>query len=557
MKNRPKRKIDEVNYWEPLADSMVGLLLLILLVMLLLVLFVVRTKDNQNQDMIEGEKHEDYEDPYAGAGNNKYGDIDEDPGDEWEKYDHDYDDPHTNYGGGGGAGSNSNEFDDPDPGAGEGDGTDKAAVQVQLVDADTGRTIKLSGIEFELYGKNGGLETLSVYYPQKIDYKKFKTTESGTFYLPEKVSLSTFTLHGITEIDGYDTASNTEFTPDSVHGWDDPYIVSVPVSPSKNVVKVQLKDKATGLELTGVTFEVVADGDVVTKDGTTRYRAGEVVDTIVLDDKGYGESKEIFLGKYYLREKDVPEYYAKFTESISVELKAKGKTGSAPVNNLVQEKTAVTFTVYDELYDTRIIQGATFELTDASGNVVANYQTDDKGRFTANGFKKNTVYHISQTGTIDGYHIDKTIYDISVDDEGHIEGEVAKEYKVLNRTLRVTIGVRDMLFKGQMSDINIALRSSNGTIVKTFNTTGIEETIEGLEPGEYLVIMDGFEDVAKTILVEDKPELQEFYFDKWTPTDIGSLAGAGIIGIILVILIIKIISMRIRKKRELREEGES
>ena len=43
---------------------------------------------------------------------------------------------------------------------------------------------------------------------------------------------------------------------------------------------------------------VVAAEDIATLDGTVRYTAGQVVDTIECDEEGYGESQELYLGTY-------------------------------------------------------------------------------------------------------------------------------------------------------------------------------------------------------------------------------------------------------------------
>ena len=130
-----------------------------------------------------------------GGGN--YGNYDESDED-GDTYNDDHDsgsDLDEGGGGTGGAGDTDdekNKFEDPDPGAGNGEGSNKAAVYVQVVDEETGVTIKKKGIEFELYGSGSALQVLSTYYPKKTDYKKYQTDESGVFYLPEKLYLASY-----------------------------------------------------------------------------------------------------------------------------------------------------------------------------------------------------------------------------------------------------------------------------------------------------------------------------------------------------------------------------
>lgn len=59
--------------------------------------------------------------------------------------------------------------------------------------------------------------------------------------------------------------------------------------------------------LTGATYEITADEDVVTPDGTLRYHKGDVVDTIITDEDGTAKSKELYLGKYTVTETKAPE----------------------------------------------------------------------------------------------------------------------------------------------------------------------------------------------------------------------------------------------------------
>lgn len=58
--------------------------------------------------------------------------------------------------------------------------------------------------------------------------------------------------------------------------------------------------------LPGAVFEITAVEDVYTLDGTLRYSAGEVVDTVTVDESGNGQSKPLYLGKFEIREIEFP-----------------------------------------------------------------------------------------------------------------------------------------------------------------------------------------------------------------------------------------------------------
>ena len=557
-KQKQKRNYEEVSYWESMADSMVGLLLCILLITLLLIMYLVRVTDEDYVDLEQGNSFEAYIDPDEGGGNHSYGKVDDDAGTEWdtdaegmEEGEDENDD-----GGGFDGGGEDNEDDQPEdlnPGVEQGEGTDRAAVLVQVVDGETGRTIKKDGMQFELYGLNSALQVLSTYYPKKIDYKTFVTEKSGTFYFPEKLSLTGYTLHALSNIPGYDLASNTEFVLEKPYDWNDPYVVSVTVLPSKNTIRIKLKDVDNGEAVTGASFHVVAAEDIVTQDGTTRYKQGEIADYFSVSDDGMGESGELYLGEYLLRQDTVPQYYGKITADKPVSVEAKTEASETVIHELSEDKTNVTVTLTDALKNTIYLEGARFAVKEDDGTVVSKEATDKNGRFSVTNLKKNTTYHIQQLSSVSDYQVDRAEHSFTVNGDGLIDGNTEMELTVKNRIIRISIGVKDRIFRGQVSDINVALLDAEGNVVKNWSTTGLEQTLEGLKEGEYQVILDGNEAGKHQITVRDVTEIQEFQFEKWTMADVGVILALGLFCLGMIVLLVK--SAKYRKKRK-NEEGE-
>ena len=65
---------------------------------------------------------------------------------------------------------------------------------------------------------------------------------------------------------------------------------------------------------------VFAAEDIVTLDGTVRFEKDELVDTIVTTSEGPAKSKDLFEGKYYLKEITAPAGFVLNDETISVDL---------------------------------------------------------------------------------------------------------------------------------------------------------------------------------------------------------------------------------------------
>ena len=73
--------------------------------------------------------------------------------------------------------------------------------------------------------------------------------------------------------------------------------------------------------LAGAVFELRAAADVVGKDGTVWFHAGDVADTITTTEAGKDASKELPLGRYELVEVSAPEGYLLDSTPHEVELR--------------------------------------------------------------------------------------------------------------------------------------------------------------------------------------------------------------------------------------------
>ena len=132
-----------------------------------------------------------------------------------------------------------------------------------MIDGETGRAVRRAGIAFELYeeqikGDGGAKRFLNTYYPEKIEYRSYATTEAGVFYLPEKIEQGHYYFKQITELAGYDPAETAYFDVDDSYDWPDPFVVSIEVFPSKNIIPVRLTDADTGEPIPDGTFRITA-----------------------------------------------------------------------------------------------------------------------------------------------------------------------------------------------------------------------------------------------------------------------------------------------------------
>lgn len=561
MKPKKMANHDEINMWQPTSDMLSALLYILMLIVLLLGLYLIQIPEQTEIDPYPGGEYsgDDNGDWYNEGG---YPTPSPTP-----THTHDYDDgggghgwyneggyptptatvsptptvtptyrPADGYGGGGGGGNGGGFGPGDTPGEGF-----KSAVYVMVIDAETERTIKEADVQFELYMADGSLQILNTYYPDRISYRSFVTTESGTFYLPEKLMSGSYELHQLTEPEGYDPAPNQLFVLNEMYDWPDPYVVRVPVYPSRNIIRVQMTDVDTGLPVSGGTFDVISVDDVITPDGTLRYRAGETVSSITCDEQGYGESDEIYLGRYIVRQRDIPAYYAALTEELEVEV-AKKSDIKPPLNTLTSERTTMTLTLADELYPTRGIAGATFIVrSDLAGAEPFEVTTDSLGRITLDELEKGATYRISQSGTVGTYRADSDMHTFGVTANGRIGDAVKSELNITNRMLRVSIGVTDDFSNVQIPGVSLALYNAADELISSWTTSGSSLLMEDLGIGSYYLIKDGNEEQRYHVTVRDQAKIQvinvsETYAMQYIVLGIAAAAVLGV-GILLTVLL--------------------
>ena len=200
-------------------------------------------------------------------------------------------------------------------------------IKIVKVDAETGKTIPYAGAGFQLYRPDGTLITQSFTYPEPVTIDTFYTNDEGWLITPEKLEYGTgYSLVEVYAPYGYVLNSEPVYF-DVVQdaSADEGGIAVIEVIKENTAQKGIIKISKTGevfssvtesegvyqpvysvQGLAGAVYEITAAEDIVTPDGTLRYTAGEVVDTVTTDDTGLAESEPLYLGKYEIREITAP-----------------------------------------------------------------------------------------------------------------------------------------------------------------------------------------------------------------------------------------------------------
>ena len=183
-------------------------------------------------------------------------------------------------------------------------------LTVIKVDSETGQTVKgITGFKIKNLKTNTESE---IYY----------TDENGSLTLPSEITYGNYELTEVVPPNGY--VLNTTPVSFSIDGNTSEVVIRLSDKPEKGKISVLKRGEMfSSVEvsedryvpvysekgLKDAEFEVTAAEDIYTADGTLRISKGALADTLVTDESGEAESKELYPGKYLLREISAPEGY--------------------------------------------------------------------------------------------------------------------------------------------------------------------------------------------------------------------------------------------------------
>ena len=214
-------------------------------------------------------------------------------------------------------------------------------IKVVKKDAETGNTIPYAGAGFQIYDPNGNLVTMTFTYPEVTTIDIFYTTADGELITPQTLEYGKG--YSLVEVQApYGYVLNSEPVYFDVMQEDseiDSGITVIEVVRSnvaqKGTITVSKSgevfnsvNEAGGLYqpvyavrgLEGAVYEITAAEDIYTLDGTLRASKGEVVDTVTTGADGTAVSKELYLGRYEVKEITAPFGMVLNEETHAVEL---------------------------------------------------------------------------------------------------------------------------------------------------------------------------------------------------------------------------------------------
>ena len=331
-------------------------------------------------------------------------------------------------------------------------------IKVVKKDAETGKTIPYAGAGFQIYDPDGNKLSMTFTYPTPTTIDTFYTDADGQLVTPEKLDYGKgYSLVEVQAPYGYVLDSTpVSFDVTEENSTQEGGITLIKVDKPNMAQKGTISVEKTGevffgvnvsgeededviyqpvykvKGLAGAVYEITADEDVITPDGTLRYHKGDVVDTVTTDEDGTAKSKELYLGKYTVVETKAPTGMVINKEKHSVELTYAGQDVAVTeiATSFVNERQKVKISLEkileqdetfgigknDEIKNISFGLYAKEDVVSSSGTVIPAdglieiITLDENGVATANTDLPFGSYYVKEIATDEHYILSDTQY---------------------------------------------------------------------------------------------------------------------------------------------------
>ena len=388
-------------------------------------------------------------------------------------------------------------------------------------DTKTGKTVRLANTAFKLLDSDGNVVTQTVSYPTRRKIDTFYTDENGEVTLPETVTRGMYFIEEVQAPQGYLIRTErlgvfvgeTGDVPGEAYALD----IEIPNEPvmgrvmveKKGLRLVRLAEQADAFGniahqpvyeegyLAGAVFELRAAEDIVGKDGTVWFHAGDVADTITTTEAGKDASKELPLGRYELVEVSAPEGYLLDGAPHEVELRyADDHTAVVEMNvTLGNDYLSAEITLEKEKEDLEIImegdharqalvnipgEGFVFglfadeelrvgDVTLTADTLVATGATDAAGKLAFVGNFPHGAYYVKELSAPDGWTLNPAKFAVTLEPQAQSGGviRVSLPEPVHDELIytRVTLTKTDITGQKTLPGATIEVKDEQGNVM--------------------------------------------------------------------------------------------
>lgn len=473
-------------------------------------------------------------------------------------------------------------------------------LKIVKVDSETGKQIPYAGAGFQIYDPNDKLVTMTYTYPNVTEIETFYTNSEGYLITPETLPYGKG--YSVVEVQapyGYtldSTPVSFDITAENTSEENGVTIVKTEKknTPQKGTITVEktgeIFSNVTAVGggytdengndvalptiyqpeysvsgLSGAVFEIYADENITTPDGTVRYTKDTLVDAITTGEKGTATSKQLYLGKYRVVEKTAPNGFVLNRTVNHIALTYAGQnekvtnTSTSFTNDrqkveidltkVLEQNEKFNIGSNDEILNVSFGLYADEDLKAANGSVIPKdglleiITCDEKGKATFTTDLPIGSYYVKEISTDNHYILSEKKYPvvfeyagqdtatvhISVNDGEPIENEIIygtiKGLKIDRETGENIAGALFGMFKAEEKELSektaiLTAESNEGGIFEFTDVPYGEYIVRELKPAEgYLPNEENY-----TVTISENKEIIEITIENDKIPELGTTA---------------------------------
>lgn len=273
----------------------------------------------------------------------------------------------------------------------------KVKINIITKDNESKNNILESKVKYKIKDKN------TDEYVSYNDNEIFETNEIGEVLIPQKLPYGIYQVEQITTPSNYIENQNIiEFTIDDksniITNEEGELVLNIDFynKQIKGKIYIETFEEIPIIEENNyhyniipkenVELTIIADADIITPDGITKYNKGDIVEIITTNEQGQAETSILYLGKYCIKEKNQNECISLEKTNDIKEIIEKNITLTNKVN-----KYNVTLTNIEE--ETKnLIKGTIIELYDDNNILINTSITNNEGIIKISNLSKGKYY---------------------------------------------------------------------------------------------------------------------------------------------------------------------
>ena len=328
----------------------------------------------------------------------------------------------------------------------------KAKLKLIKVDSESRKILVRDGIKFRIKNLDTGEYVCqNVTYPGQEKICVFETKD-GMFITPYVLGHGNYQIEELEEqsIPGYVWNSvPLKFSIDENSKFiqDDEFGLMLEVQFENKEVKGEVEIKKVGeklviengtfryeeIELDGVHYDLIADGDIYAGDGTLIYKDKQLIKSFVTKD-GYFKLTNLYLGKYCLIETKTVGNHVLNSKPYCFEIKYKDQYTDT-IKLIINQKNYLAKGDFElskvDLSTGEPVEGALIEIYTEDDILIYSGRTDKLGKLYVKGLESGKKYKFVEKEAPEGYILNDEIHEFEILNNGDIVKDTLSNEKIV------------------------------------------------------------------------------------------------------------------------------